>query len=98
VSALARSLFVAYSLNTGNRPDEHYNRMAAEQWMQMALDECGVTEVLAAARASLDARDLADQLAADEWLERALAACEPIHTDHNREAVDGLCVEENDDE
>ncbi|WP_445394247.1 hypothetical protein [Stenotrophomonas maltophilia] len=57
-----------------------------------------VAEVFAAARASLDARDLADQLAADEWLERALAACDPIHTDHNREAVDGLCVEENDDE
>jgi hypothetical protein len=55
-------------------------------------------ELRAAARASLDARDLADQLGADEWLERALAACEPIHTDHNREAVDGLCVEENDDE
>ncbi len=57
-----------------------------------------IAEVFAAARASLDARDLADQLAADEWLERALAACEPIHTDDNREAVDGLCVEENNDE
>lgn len=97
MSALARSLFVAYSLNTGNRPGDHYNRVAAEQWMQMALDECGVTEVLAAARASLDARDLADQLAADDRLRAALAACEPTDTDHNREAVDGLCVEESDD-
>ncbi|MBA0395659.1 hypothetical protein D7U98_09635 [Stenotrophomonas maltophilia] len=34
-------------------------------------------EVLAAAHASLTARDLADQVAADEWLARALAACEP---------------------
>lgn len=98
MSALARSLFVAYSLNTGNRPDEHYNRMAAEQWMQMALDECGVTEVLAAAHASLAARDLADQVASDDRLSAALAACEPTDTDHNREAVDGLCVEDNDDE
>jgi len=36
-----------------------------------------VAEVFAAARASLAARDLADQVAADEWLARALAACEP---------------------
>gem|GEM_PF-5418861 len=36
-----------------------------------------VAEVFAAARASLAARDLADQIAADEWLARALAACEP---------------------
>lgn len=56
-----------------------------------------IAEVFAAARASLDARDLADQLAADEWLERALAACAPTDTDHNREAVDGLRVEETDD-
>ncbi|MBN5087662.1 hypothetical protein JY460_06035 [Stenotrophomonas maltophilia] len=55
-------------------------------------------ELHAAARASLDARDLADQLSADDRLRAALAACEPTDTDHNREAVDGLCVEENDDE
>ncbi len=53
-------------------------------------------EVLAAARASLAARDLADQLAADDRLRAALAACEPTDTDHNRVAVDGLCVEESD--
>ena len=56
------------------------------------------TEVLAAAHASLAARDLADQMVADDRLRAALAACEPTDTDHNREAVDGLCVEENDDE
>lgn len=53
-------------------------------------------ELRAAAHASLTARDLSDQMAADEWLARALAACEPTDTDHNREAVDGLCVEESD--
>lgn len=57
-----------------------------------------IAEVFAAAHASLTARDLADQMAADNRLRAALAACEPIDTDHNREAVDGLCVEENDDE
>ncbi len=55
-----------------------------------------VTELQAAAHASLAARDLADQLAADDRLRAALAACEPTDTDHNREAVDGLCVEESD--
>lgn len=54
--------------------------------------------LMTAAHASLEARDLADQLAADDRLRAALAACEPTDTDHNREAVDGLCVEENDDE
>ncbi|MCI1050028.1 hypothetical protein MOQ50_11090 [Stenotrophomonas maltophilia] len=34
-------------------------------------------EVLAAAHASLAARDLADQVAADDRLREALAACEP---------------------
>lgn len=55
-----------------------------------------VAEVFAAAHASLTARDLADQLAADDRLRAALAACGPTDTDHNREAVDGLCVEESD--
>lgn len=54
-----------------------------------------VAEVFAAAHASLTARDLSDQVAADEWLARALAACQPTETDHNREAVDGLCVEDD---
>lgn len=36
-----------------------------------------VAEVFAAAHASLVARDLADQMAADDRLRAALAACEP---------------------
>lgn len=35
---------------------------------------------------------------AAERLSAALAACEPTDTDHNREAVDGLCVEESNDD
>lgn len=38
------------------------------------------TELLAAAHASLTARDLADQLAADDRLRAALAACAPTDT------------------
>ncbi|WP_462052464.1 hypothetical protein ACSYS7_001749 [Stenotrophomonas maltophilia] len=37
----------------------------------------GIAEVFAAAHASLAARDLADQIAADDRLRAALAACEP---------------------
>jgi hypothetical protein len=55
------------------------------------------TELLSAAHASLTARDLADQLAADDRLRAALAACAPTDPHNEREAVDGLCVEENDD-
>ncbi|WP_336324762.1 hypothetical protein [Stenotrophomonas muris] len=65
---------------------------------ELRAEDRRVAEVFAAAHASLTARDLADQLAADDRLRAALAACEPIHTDHNREAVEGLCVEENDNE
>lgn len=65
---------------------------------QMAAVQKVVAELRAAAHASLKARDLADQMAADDRLRAALAACEPTDTDHNREAVDGLCGEESNDE
>lgn len=55
-------------------------------------------DVRSAARAYRDSSDLVDVITTGDRLDAALAACEPIHTDHNREAVDGLCVEENDDE
>jgi len=64
---------------------------------QMAAVQKVVTELRAAAHASLKARDLADQMAADDRLRAALAACEPTDQHNEREAVDGLCVEENDD-
>jgi len=53
--------------------------------------------VLSAAKAVLVASDFGDVLRAEKRLRAALAACEPTDTDHNREAVDGLCVEESDD-
>lgn len=54
--------------------------------------------VRVAARAYRDSSDLVDVIVTGDRLDAALAACEPTDTDHNREAVDGLCVEENDDE
>ncbi|MGV4800828.1 hypothetical protein ACSMEB_17165 [Stenotrophomonas maltophilia] len=52
-----------------------------------------IAEVFASARASLAARDLADQLAADDRLRAALAACEPTDSNHQQEAIDGICAE-----
>lgn len=69
----------------------------ADPGNELGLAHDLIAEVLAAAHASLSARDLVDQLAADDRLRAALAACEPTDTDHNREAEDGLCVEESDD-
>lgn len=47
MSALAIALFEAYSRNSGNPPHCHRDRIAAEQWMEQALDECGLTELIA---------------------------------------------------
>lgn len=57
-----------------------------------------IAEVFAAARAYRASSDVVDVIVTGDRLDAALAACEPTDTDHNREAVDGLCVEENDDE
>lgn len=50
VESLSISLFEAYSRNSGNPPDAHFNRAAAEQWMAQALIECGVAELIEAGR------------------------------------------------
>ncbi|HDS1221720.1 TPA: hypothetical protein QEF96_000383 [Stenotrophomonas maltophilia] len=73
--------------------DEHSGTLT-----QLRLTRTAITELQAAARAYLAARDLADQVTADDRLRAALAACEPTDPHNEREAVDGLCVEENDDE
>lgn len=57
-----------------------------------------IAEVFAAARAYRASSDLVDVILTGDRLDAALAACQPTDTDQNREAVDGLCVEENDDE
>lgn len=45
---LASALFAAYARNSGNNPEEHFDRDAAEQWMAQALGECGVYELIEA--------------------------------------------------
>ena len=39
-SPLAVALFEAFARHGGNSPADHFDRNAAEQWMQQALDEC----------------------------------------------------------
>lgn len=56
-----------------------------------------IAEVFEAAHAVLSVSDFPDLLHAEERLRAALAACEPIYPHNEREAVDGLCVEESDD-
>ncbi|MCD9096158.1 hypothetical protein [Luteimonas fraxinea] len=49
IHVLAIALFEAYSRNSGNPPDAHFERRAAEQWMAQALEECGVSKLIEAA-------------------------------------------------
>ncbi|AEM50767.1 hypothetical protein [Stenotrophomonas maltophilia] len=55
---------------------------AGQSYVTQVAARAAVAEVFAAAYASLAARDLADQMAADDRLRAALAACEPTDTDH----------------
>ena len=57
---------------TADRMAEHARLLLAE----LRSMHAPLIELRSAARASLDARDLADQLAADDRLRAALAACE----------------------
>ncbi|MDH0277294.1 MULTISPECIES: hypothetical protein [unclassified Stenotrophomonas] len=83
--------------NSASVRRERVGKAHLDLFNELQAEDRRVAEVFAAAHASLAARDLADQIAADDRLRAALAACAPTDTDHNREAVDGLCVEENDD-
>lgn len=49
VDVLAAAIFAAYSRNSGNPPEAHFDRSAAEQWMAQALTEYGVAELIEAA-------------------------------------------------
>ncbi|HDS1091563.1 TPA: hypothetical protein UL918_000021 [Stenotrophomonas maltophilia] len=60
---------------------------------ELRAEDRRVAEVFAAAHASLTARDLADQMAADDRLRAALSACEPTDSNHQQEAVNGICAE-----
>lgn len=69
-----------------------------EDAQELHLVRYCIAEVFAAARAYRASSDLVDVIVTGTRLDAALAACEPTDTDHNREAVDGLCVEESNDD
>ncbi|MRI43134.1 hypothetical protein D5301_12910 [Stenotrophomonas sp. MH181796] len=52
-----------------------------------------IAEVFAAARAYLDSSDLVDVVITGDRLRAALAACEPTDSNHQQEAIDGICAE-----
>lgn len=49
--------------------------------------------VRAAARAYRDSSDLVDVIVTGDRLDAALAACEPTDSNHQQEAIDGICAE-----
>lgn len=57
--------------------EERHSEYEPRQNHEAREARAAVAEVFAAAHASLTARDLADQMAADDRLRAALAACEP---------------------
>lgn len=48
IAALAKSVFEEYSRASGNDPDAHFDRNAAEQWMAHALEFAGVAGLIEA--------------------------------------------------
>lgn len=63
--------------NSASVRRERVNKAHNDLFSEMLTEDRRVAEVFAAAHASLAARDLADQMAADDRLRAALAACEP---------------------
>lgn len=84
--------------NSASVRRERVEKAQLDLFNELRAEDRRVAEVFEAAREVLSVSEFPDLLHAEERLRAALAACEPTDTDHNREAVDGLCVEENDHE
>ncbi len=84
--------------NSASVRRERVGKAHADLFNELRADDRRLANVLDAARAYLDSSGLVDVIVTGDRLRAALAACEPTDTDHNREAVDGLCVEESNDE
>lgn len=54
IYVLSRAICEAYARNSGNNLKEHFNTRAATIWMQQALDEVGVVDLIDAAEASIE--------------------------------------------
>ncbi|MDQ7301919.1 hypothetical protein [Stenotrophomonas sp. Sm0581] len=82
--------------NSASVRRERVGKAYLDLFNELQAEDRRVAEVFEAAREVLSVSDFPDLLHAEERLREALDACEPTDTDHNREAVDGLCVEESD--
>ncbi|HHA2894819.1 TPA: hypothetical protein ACOFC4_000384 [Stenotrophomonas maltophilia] len=92
-------LLVCEATDVENSADVRRERVAKaylDLFNELRAENLRFSEVFEAARAVLSVSDFPDLLHAEERLRAALAACEPSETDRNREAVDGLFVEESD--
>lgn len=63
--------------NSASVRRERVGKAHLDLFNELRAENLRMAEVCAAAHASLTARDLADQVAADDRLRAALAACEP---------------------
>lgn len=73
---IASAVFAAYARNSGNNPDEHHDRNAAEQWMAQALGECGVYELIEAGNVLIEEWDRQDKGRFDGMTAKAFFAAE----------------------
>ncbi|MCO7478768.1 hypothetical protein NJG15_08790 [Stenotrophomonas maltophilia] len=92
-------LLVCEATDVENSADVRRERVAKaylDLFNELRAENLRFSEVFEAAREVLSVSDFPDLLHAEERLRAALAACEPSETDRNREAVDGLFVEESD--
>jgi len=60
---------------------------------ELRAENLRFSEVFEAARAVLSVSDFPDLLQAEERLREALDACEPFDSNHQQEAVNGICAE-----
>lgn len=74
LSELAKKLFEAYSRNSGNPPDCHHDRNAAEQWMAQAMEECRLSSAEPVALGYVNPKDVADGTATLIWPKNLAAA------------------------
>lgn len=75
----------------------HYlreERGLADAAAQIDAVRMAFANVRSAARAYRDSSDLVDVITTGDRLDAALAACEPTDEHNEREAVEGLCVDE----
>lgn len=76
VDSLAKAVFEAYSRNSGNPPECHRDRNAAEQWMTQALEEIGITRAIEASFKTIRAFECMGEAYGAVAMLKARSGCE----------------------